>query len=267
MRSVGNIQKITKAMKMVAASKMRSAQASMMKSRGMQAPLIRLLGDLPNAEGEKNVYVPITTDRGLCGGINTVVCKYTRAAIKTASPDKENLLIILGEKGRAQLQRDMRDNIFATVADTGKVRITFPMACAVAEEVLKTEYDVVRIMYNRFVSAIAQNPTLATILSPNALEKEAEAGGSIDQYEIEGPDRPEFLQDLAEFQLATTLFGCMLENNCSEQSSRMSAMENSTKNAGEMLAKLTLTYNRTRQASITTELIEIISGATALADA
>lgn len=264
MRSVGNIQKITKAMKMVAASKMRSAQASMEKSRGMQVPFLRLLGDLPDAEGEKNVYMPITTDRGLCGAINTFVCKYTRAAIQAASPDKDNLLVILGEKGRSQLQRDMRKNIYATVADTGKVRITFPMACAVAEEVLKTEYDVARILYNRFVSAIAQKPTIATVLSPNSLEKEAEAGSSIDQYEIEGPDRAELLQDLAEFQLATTMFNALLENNCSEQSSRMSAMENSTKNAGEMLAKLTLTYNRTRQASITTELIEIISGATAL---
>ena len=138
------------------------------------------------------------------------------------------------------------------------------MACAVAEDILKTEYDVTRIIFNRFVSAIAQKPTIATVLSPNALEKEAEAGSAIDQYEIEGPDRAELLQDLGEFQLATTLFTGMLENNCSEQSSRMSAMENSTKNAGEMLGKLTLTYNRTRQAGITTELSEIISGATAL---
>jgi F-type H+-transporting ATPase subunit gamma len=115
------------------------------------------------------------------------------------------------------------------------------------------------------VSAIRQAPTLATVLSPLALEREAEAGGAVDAYEVEGPGRAEMLQDLAELNLATTLYSCLLESNCSEQSSRMSAMENSTKNAGEMLGKLTLTYNRTRQASITTELIEIISGATALA--
>lgn len=249
---------------MVAASKMRSAQAATEKCRGMQAPFLRLLGDLPDAQGDKNVYIPVTTDRGLCGAINTMVAKYTRTAIKAASPDKENLLVIMGEKGRSQLQRDMRNDIFATIADTGKVKITYPIACAVAEEVLKTEYDVVRILFNRFISAINQTPTVATVLSPDALEKEAEAGNALDQYEVEGPDRAELLHDLAEFQLATSLFACMLENNCSEQSSRMSAMENSTKNAGEMLGKLTLTYNRTRQASITTELIEIISGATAL---
>jgi F-type H+-transporting ATPase subunit gamma len=249
MRSVANIQKITSAMKMVAASKMRSAQASTMKARGIAEPFLRLLGDMPNAEGEKNVVIPITTDRGLCGAINTFVAKYVRGTIKAVGEGKDNHLVIVGEKGRAQLQRDMRKNIYATVADTGKVKITFPVACAVAEEVLKTEFDVTRIIFNRFISAIKQSPTVATVLSPDALEKEAEAGSAIDQYEIEGPDRPEFLHDLAEFHLATTLFTSMLENNCSEQSSRMAAMENSTKNAGEMLGKLTLAYNRTRQAS------------------
>lgn len=266
MRSVGNIQKITKAMKMVAASKMRNAQVATEKCRGMQEPFLRLLGDLPNAEGEKNVTIPITTDRGLCGAINTMICKYTRTAMQVANPENEHLLVILGEKGRSQLQRDQKNKIAATFADTQKVKITFPQACSIAEEVLKTEYDVVRIVFNRFVSAIAQKPTIATILSPNTLEKEAEAGGSLDKYEIEGPGRAELLQNLAEFQLATAMYSAMLENNCSEQSSRMSAMENSTKNAGEMLGKLTLTYNRTRQATITTELIEIISGATALED-
>lgn len=265
MRSVGNIQKITKAMKMVAASKMRSAQAQTLQSRGIAAPFLKLLGDLPNAEGERNVYVPITSDKGLCGGINSSVAKYLRACLAAAGPEGgDNLLVVVGEKGRALLQRDLKDSIYATIADTNKVKITFPEACSVAEDILKTEYDVSRIIYNRFFSAISQKPTIATVLSPNALEKEAEAGGAIDAYEIEGPDRPELLHDLAEFQLATTLFNCLLESNCSEQSSRMSAMENSSKNAGEMLAKLTLIYNRTRQATITTELIEIISGATAL---
>lgn len=271
MKSVANIQKITKAMKMVAASKMRSAQASTMNSRGIVQPLVRLLGDLPAAEGFKNVFVPITSDKGLCGGINSTVCKYTRASVKAvadsaaADAPSETLLVVMGEKGRSQLQRDMRNSIYASVADTNKVRVTFPEASAIAEELLKTEFDSARIIYNRFVSAIAQKPTIATVLSPDALERTAEAGAAIDQYEVEGPDRAELLMDLAEFQLAATLYNSMLENNCSEQSSRMSAMENSTKNAGEMLGKLTLTYNRTRQASITTELIEIISGATALA--
>lgn len=264
MRSVSNIQKITKAMKMVAASKMRSAQAATMESRGIAAPMLRLLGDLPAAEGEKNVYVTVTTDRGLCGGINSSVVKYLRASLKAIGEGKENKLVVMGEKGKAQLQRDMKPDFAATVADTQKARITYAQASSIAEEILATEYDATRIIYNRFFSAISFKPTIATVLSPDALEREAEAGGAIDAYELEGPDRPEMLQDLAEFQLASTLYNCMLESNCSEQASRMSAMENSTKNAGEMLGKLTLTYNRTRQATITTELIEIISGATAL---
>ncbi|PSC70627.1 ATP synthase subunit mitochondrial [Micractinium conductrix] len=244
MKSVANIQKITKAMKMVAASKMRSAQANTENSRGIVTPLVRLLGDLPAAEGAKNVYVPVTSDKGLCGGINSTVCKYTRATVKAVNdgaPSEEpsqTLLVVMGEKGRSQLQRDMRDSIYATVADTNKVRVTFPEASAIAEELLKTEFDSARIIYNRFVSAISQKPTIATVLSPDALERTAEAGASIDQYEIEGPDRAELLMDLAEFQLATVLYNSMLENNCSEQSSRMSAMENSTKNAGEMLGKV-----------------------------
>jgi F-type H+-transporting ATPase subunit gamma len=195
-----------------------------------------------------------------------MICKYTRATMQVANPEAEHSLVILGEKGKSQLQRDQGGKIAATFADTQKVRLTFPQTCSIAEEILKTDYDVARIVYNRFVSAISQKPTIATVLSPDALEKEAESGGSLDMYEIEGPGRAELLQNLAEFNLATALYTAMLENNCSEQSSRMSAMENSTKNAGEMLGKLTLTYNRTRQASITTELIEIISGATALED-
>lgn len=267
MKSVGNIQKITKAMKMVAASKMRSAQVATEKCRGMQEPFLRLLGDLPNAEGEKNITIPVTTDKGLCGAINTMICKYARTSMVAVNPDSENKLVIIGEKGRSQLQRDQKDKIVATISETQKVKLTFPQACSIAEEILKTEYDVSRVVFNRFVSAISQKPTVATVLSPDALEREAESGSSLDAYEIEGPGRAELLQNLAEFHLATTLYTAMLENNCSEQSSRMSAMENSTKNAGEMLGKLTLTYNRTRQASITTELIEIISGATALEDA
>ncbi|KDD73453.1 ATP synthase [Helicosporidium sp. ATCC 50920] len=280
MRSVGNIGKITKAMKMVAASKMRVAQVNTTNSRGMVQPMLRLLGDLPSAQGDRNVFVPVSTDRGLCGGINTTVAKFTRGVIKAvddapasapgggeggaSAGERENLLFVLGEKGRSQLQRDMRRSIAGTAADTGKVRITFSLASALADEIVGTEYDVARVIYNRFVSAINYKVTVATILSPNALEREAEAGGALDAYEIEGPDRAELLQDLGEFQLASTLFNALMENNCSEQASRMAAMESSTKNAAEMLGKLTLTYNRTRQASITTELIEIISGATAL---
>ncbi|KAK9834034.1 hypothetical protein WJX81_004869 [Elliptochloris bilobata] len=266
MRSVTNIQKITKAMKMVAASKMRIAQASTEKSRGLVQPFLKLLGDIPDADVEKNVTVAITTDKGLCGGINSTVCRYVRgmSSMYSADEGKEDRLVIVGDKGRAQLTRTHPKKIEEIIQDVGKVRITYAQASTIAEELLKTEYDAARLVFNRFQSAISFKPTITTVLSPNALEKEVEAGGSLDQYEVEGPDRAELLQDLGEFQLASMLYNALLENNCSEQASRMSAMESSTKNATEMLSKLTLTYNRTRQAAITTELTEIISGAAAL---
>lgn len=266
MRSVQNIQKITKAMKMVAASKMRVAQTATMESRGLVRPLVRLLGDTPDADVEKNLTVAVTTDKGLCGGINTAVAKYSRATVKAVASGEGKVAeyVVVGEKGRSQLVRDARDSIVATVADVGKVRVTFPQAAAVADILLRTEFDAARLVFNRFVSAISFKPTIATVLSPAALERQAEAGGSLDSYEVEGPDRAEMLQDLAEFTLAATLYNALLENGCSENAARMSAMENSTKNATEILAQLTLTYNRSRQASITTELIEIISGAAAL---
>lgn len=254
MRSVQNIQKITKAMKMVAASKMRVAQAATMESRGLVRPLVRLLGDTPDADVEKNLTVAVTTDKGLCGGINTAVAKYSRATVSAVATGEGKIAeyVVVGEKGRSQLVRDARDSIVATVADVGKVRVTFPLAAAVADILLKTEFDAARLVFNRFVSAISFKPTIATVLSPAALERQAEAGGSLDSYEVEGPDRAEMLQDLAEFTLAATLYNALLENGCSENAARMSAMENSTKNATEILAQLTLTYNRSRQASITT---------------
>ncbi|KAK9868617.1 hypothetical protein WJX84_007088 [Apatococcus fuscideae] len=265
MRSVQNIQKITKAMKMVAASKMRVAQASTEKSRGITQPLVTLLGDLPATDVERNVAVAITSDKGLCGGINTTIAKAVRGTLTTTGgEDKQNSIVVIGEKGKAQLQRTNRSEIHSTMGDMAKIRITFPLASAVSEELLKTEYDAARILYNRFVSAIAFKPTLATVLSPDALERSAEAGGKIDTYEIEGADRSQMLQDLAEFNLAVTMYNGLLENSCSENASRMAAMESSTNNASDLLSKLTLSYNRTRQAAITTELTEIVSGAAAL---
>ena len=134
-------------------------------------------------------------------------------------------------------------------------------ASSVSEEVLKTEFDSVRLIYNTFKSAMSFRPTIATVLSPDALDKSEALATFFDTYEIEGPDRGELLQDLAEFQLASMMYYAMNEACTSEHASRMSAMESSTKNSAEMLTKLTLTFNRTRQAKITTELNEIISGA------
>ncbi|KAF7136573.1 hypothetical protein RHSIM_Rhsim08G0146100 [Rhododendron simsii] len=320
MKSVKNIQKITKAMKMVAASKLRAIQVRAENSRGLWQPFTALLGDtpraaigfvlhladivevwlwfsldwlggnllstasliqssnfaclhfvaLPGVDVKKNVIVTISSDKGLCGGINSTSVKMSRALHKlNAGPDKEGKYVILGEKAKAQLIRDSKKDIEISITELQKNPLNYTQVSVLADDILKNvEFDALRIVFNKFQSVVSFLPTTATILSPEVVEKEAEAGGKLgdlDSYEIEGGEtKSEVLQNLTEFQFSCVLFNAVLENACSEQGARMSAMDSSSRNAGDMLDRLTLTYNRTRQASITTELIEIISGASAL---
>ena len=220
-----------------------------------------MVGDSPAPEGvEKVVTVPITSDKGLCGGINSAVNKYTKI-IK--GMDGEGPVVVVGEKARAALLKDLGSEFTYSVVDGTKSAGGFSIATSICEEILKNDHDAVRLIYNRFKSAITFEPTVSTCLGPAAMESSgfSEVG---DKYEVEGPDRSELLGDLSEFSLAVNFHSAFAENSCSEQASRVQAMENSSKNAGEMLDKLTLQFNRTRQAAITTELIEIISGAAAL---
>ncbi|XP_078155089.1 gamma subunit of Mt ATP synthase [Carex rostrata] len=270
MKSVKNIQKITKAMKMVAASKLRGVQVRTENSRGIWQPFTALLGDIPSVDVKKNVIVTISSDKGLCGGINSTSVKVSKALYKlTSGPEKEPQYVILGEKGKAQLVRDSKKSIALNITEIQKNPLNYTQVSVLADDILKNvEFDALRIVYNKFQSVVSFIPTVATVLSPEAVEKESEAGGKLgelDQYEIEGGDtKSEILQNLAEFQFSCVMFNAVLENACSELGARMSAMDSSSRNAGDMLDRLTLTYNRTRQASITTELIEIISGASAL---
>ncbi|KAM7480094.1 hypothetical protein LguiA_028307 [Lonicera macranthoides] len=270
MKSVKNIQKITKAMKMVAASKLRAIQSRTENSRGLWQPFTALLGDTPSVDVKKNVIVTISSDKGLCGGINTTSVKISRAIQKLNSgPDKESKYVILGEKAKAQLIRDSKNDIEISMTELQKHFLNYTQVSVIADDILKNvEYDALRIVFNKFQSVVSFLPTTATLLSPEVVERESEAGGKLgdlDSYEIEGGEtKSEVLQNLTEFQFSCVMFNAVLENACSEQGARMSAMDSSSRNAGEMLDRLTLTYNRTRQASITTELIEIISGASAL---
>mmetsp|Transcript_15849 Transcript_15849/g.34189 ORF Transcript_15849/g.34189 Transcript_15849/m.34189 type:complete len:333 (-) Transcript_15849:258-1256(-) len=273
-RAIKNIGKITKAMKMVAASKMRNAQVAVEMSRGITEPFIRLFGDYPAVSVNKGLTLAVTSDRGLCGGLNSNITKYTKALLRIndggEGSGKQETVVSIGDKGRSQLTRTESKLFALSIADTYKVRVTFAQASLIAEELLKHNPEAIRIVFNKFRSAISFKPTVATVLTPDAIEKQLvePSGNKLDAYEIEAThERSDVLRDLAEFQLAATLYNAMLENNCSESASRMSAMENSTKSAGEMLGKLTLAYNRKRQATITTELIEIIAGASALVDA
>eukprot|EP00212_Chloropicon_laureae_P005253 CAMPEP_0197499000 /NCGR_PEP_ID=MMETSP1311-20131121/60802_1 /TAXON_ID=464262 /ORGANISM="Genus nov. species nov., Strain RCC856" /LENGTH=329 /DNA_ID=CAMNT_0043044739 /DNA_START=20 /DNA_END=1009 /DNA_ORIENTATION=- len=264
MKSVGNIMKITKAMKMVAAARMRGAQTKVEGCRGIVDPSIKLFGDNPLVEG-KSVTVPITSDKGLCGGVNSQVNRVTKVLQDVVGPEADKpKLAIVGDKGRSVLSRTHADSLEYTCTEATKQSITFATASAIAEDIMKTDYEASRVVFNRFKSAIAFQPTVATVLAPEAIESQPAIVEKFDEYELEGPDRSEFLTDLQEFNLAATLYWGMLENGCSEQASRVQAMENSSKNAEDMLTALTIKYNKTRQAGITTELIEIISGAVAL---
>eukprot|EP00775_Hariotina_reticulata_P011495 gene11495-11638_t len=229
-RAIKNIGKITKAMKMVAASKMRNAQLAVENSRGMVNPFVRLFGDYPAIDPPKSVTVAVTSDKGLCGGLNSNITKYTKALLqmyKGSSEASGDSIITIGDKGRAQLQRVAPDKIKISIADTYKDKVTFSQASLIAEEVLRQHGDAVRVLFNKFHSAISFRPTLSTVLNAD--------------LEVAN-ERADALQDLSEFQLAV----------------------NSSKSAGEILGRLTLQYNRDRQATITNELIEIISGAAAL---
>uniref|UniRef100_A0A5B7AMG1 ATP synthase subunit gamma n=1 Tax=Davidia involucrata TaxID=16924 RepID=A0A5B7AMG1_DAVIN len=270
MKSVKNIQKITKPMKMVATSKLQAIQLKAENSRGLWQPFTALLGDTPSVDVKKNVIITISSDTGLCGGINSTSVKISKALHKLNSgPDKEAKYVILGETAKAQLLRDSKRDIQISITELQKKPLNYTQVSVLADDILKTvEYDALRMVFNKFHSVVSFMPTIATVLSPEIVEREAEAGGKLgdlDSYEIEGGEtKAEVLQNLAEFQFSCVFFNAVLENACSEQGARMSAMDNSSRHVGEMLDHLTLTYNRNRQASITTELIEIISGASAL---
>ncbi|KAK9278096.1 hypothetical protein L1049_027654 [Liquidambar formosana] len=208
MKSVKNIQKITKAMKMVAASKLRAIQSKAENSRGLWQPFTALLGDTPSVDVKKNVIITVSSDKGLCGGINSTSVKISKAVYKLNSgPEKESKYVILGEKAKAQLIRDSKKDIDLCITELQKNPLNYSQVSVLADDILKNvEYDALRIIFNKFQSVVSFIPTMATILSPEVVEKEAEAGGrlgDLDSYEIEGGEtKAEILQNLSEFQFS-----------------------------------------------------------------
>ena len=287
MNSVRQTRKITSAMKLVAASKLRRAQeyaeASRPFAERMSAMLQNLAAGVAGQPGappllagtgkdEVHLLIVATADRGLCGGFNSSIVRGARRRIlELLNHGKQVKVIVVGKKGRDMLRRDQRERIIEFFDGiVGKRRIEFADAQRVAERVLEMyeagEFDVCTLVYNKFKSAVSQILTfqqLVPVPTPAAAEGQAAAseGGAI--YEFE-PDEERILGELLPRNLAVQLFGALLENSASEQGARMAAMDSATRNAGEMINKLTLSYNRQRQAQITKELIEIISGAEAL---
>ena len=269
MKSVGSIRKITKAMKMVAASKLRHDERRMNTGLPFSHPAHALFSRLPVEKAVvsgADTFVALTSDKGLCGGVNSAVARVVRAKIaETESAGRSARYFGVGGKGTAALKRLFADRFIGSIEDVQKQGWTFAAASAIAERVMQSDPGTLTVTYNHFKSAIAYDTrkvTLPTKQQLKALDR-SEWSKAVDQYSFE-PSVFEMWEDLHEFYFASLIYGAMLDNITAEQSARMSAMDSASKNAGEMLDKLTLQYNKARQTKITTELCEIISGATAL---
>lgn len=223
--------------------------------------------------GSTNAMVVITSDRGLCGGCNSITAKVTRNQM--AELNDHTPMFVVGEKGRAQLRRNFAANFKGSVVDCWGTPPTFSLACGISESILTamkdSQVENMHVVYNQFVSAIQYQTSIRSIKTGLPASSATADDASVApeepflQYEFEPDNREEVLQDLGEFQLASAVFHGMIENATSEQSARMAAMENATSNATDLIERLTLVYNKARQTRITTELIEIISGAACLA--
>ncbi|NQV44322.1 MAG: F0F1 ATP synthase subunit gamma [Rhodospirillales bacterium] len=283
--SVKSTQKITSAMKMVAAAKLRRAQEGAEAARPYAERMERMLNSVASSiagvdgappmlagTGKEDTHLLIvcTADRGLCGGFNGSIVRQTRkTAQELMAQGKTVKLLFVGRKAHDVMKREYANNVVDAITGIGRRGVEFSEAMDVAGKVAGMfeagEFDVCTIIFNRFQSAMTQIVTEQQLIPFSASEDETEeaASGAQPVYIYE-PDEDEIIADLLPRNMGVQVFQALLESSASEHGARMSAMDNATRNAGEMIDKLTLTYNRTRQAVITSELIEIISGAEAL---
>jgi len=281
--SVKSTQKITKAKQMVAAAKLRKAQSSAEAARPYASRLAAVVASLSSrvtvnagtpklmsGTGKSDVHLLVVanSDRGLCGAFNANIVKAARLkAVALEAEGKTVLFYLVGRKGRAVIRREYPDAIIGGFDTTTVREAGYNEADAIAGELLALydagKFDVAHLFYSKFRSALVQEPTGQQIVPvpPQAVAVSASTGDAVVQYE---PDEEQILADLLPRYLKIQLFGALLENSASEQGASMTAMDNATRNAGDLIKKLTIQYNRSRQAAITTELIEIIAGAEAL---
>ena len=279
--SVKSTRKITKAMQMVAAAKLRRAQEAAEQSRpyaerfnAVMAGLAASVGGSDSApkllsgtgSDQVQLLVVMTSERGLCGGFNSNIAKLARThADSLRANGKEVKILTVGKKGRDQLKREFGDLFIGHVDLTEVKRVGYGDAQGIAKDILNRfdagEFDVATIFYSKFVNVVSQIPTAQQIIPASFEAEEGDEASTLFDYE---PDEEAILADLLPRGVATQIFSALLENGASEQGARMSAMDNATRNAGEMIDNLTIQFNRSRQAVITNELIEIISGAEAL---
>ena len=280
--SVKSTQKITKAMKMVAAAKLRKAQENAEKGRPYSEKMNNIILNLSagvsdphsapkllvgTGKQDDHLCVVLTSDRGLCGGFNTNIIKKAKNYFeKIKKEDKSLKIITVGSKGYDQLKRQYGTYIVENISFKDSKNINYFDASKVGSLIIdkfqKNDFDVCTIFYNKFKNVISQIPQAQQIIPLESVDKNKEENLEI-SYEFE-PDEDEILSNLLPKNISTQIFKAMLENSASEQGSRMTAMDNATRNAGDLVDKLTIQYNRSRQAAITKELIEIISGAESL---
>ncbi len=278
--SVKSTRKITKAMQMVAAAKLRRAQEAAESARPYAELMSSLMTNLAASSrgsasaprmlagtGKEDVHLLLvaTAERGLCGAFNSSIVRMARSRVRSLQQAGKTVKILtIGKKGREQLKRDHESLFVGHVDLSGHKRIGYEVAEDISSQVVgmfdSNEFDVASVFFCRFKSVISQEPTMLQLL-PFPVEAEEDATSSFYNFE---PDETEILSELLPRAVANRVFAALLENAASEQGSRMSAMDNATRNAGDMIDRLTIVYNRSRQAAITKELIEIISGAEAL---
>jgi F-type H+-transporting ATPase subunit gamma len=281
--SVKSTQKITKAMKMVAAAKLRKAQQNAENARPYSEKLNSIILNLKNSvtdmhsapkllvgnqKNETHLCVVLSSDRGLCGGFNTNICRKAKVFFEKVLEEGKNLkIIVVGSKANDQLKRKYNQYIIDRVSLKDEKVVSFAKAQEITDKILnlftRNEFDVCTLFYNKFKSVIAQIPQSQQLIPVSIEEKPNQQNTANSQYDYE-PDENEILENLLPKNITTQIYAAFLENQASEQGSRMTAMDNATRNAGDLISKLTINYNRTRQAVITKELIEIISGAESL---
>lgn len=277
--SVKSTQKITSAMKMVAAAKLRRAQESAEANRPYSSLMQQVISGLASKASKAtapellvgretvktHLLIVVSADKGLCGGFNGSIARQTRLEIKRLEEEgKSVLLYMVGKKAADNLGREITDKIFERVENLQGSNLDYNKVDTVSQKILTgfsdTSFDHVSIIYNQFVNAITQNVAV-TPLIPVQINEDKDTGASNYEYE---PDENELLEQLLPRNVTTQIYSALLESFAAELAARMTAMDNATRNAGDMIDSLTLVYNRTRQANITKELIEIISGAEAL---
>ncbi|KAJ1650705.1 atp3 gamma subunit of the F1 sector of mitochondrial F1F0 ATP synthase [Dispira simplex] len=258
LKSISNISKITKSMKMISSTKMARAQRSMTEARKWGETSNAFVNQAELGEGtadKTNLYLTVSSDSGLCGGIHSSVSKATRNALRQ---NEEAGLVVIGDKAKAQLQREFSERMQLSFSQIGKSVPTFEEACTVSDTIRSSglEYEKITLVYNQFKSVISYEASQLPVYSENALAN----APKFSAYEVEG----EVLENLQEFLMANSIHWALVEGHAAEMAAKRTAMENATKNAGEIIDKLTMIYNRGRQAAITNELVDIITGASAL---